>query len=223
VLLLKHNNGRKTWTWIQEEEVGEEYGERHTINTGSRIDGRVYAVDPRMEATVVDYFKHGEGFGTRLHNLYREAIERVGDHEEANNLEIAKSVFHTVNDHFEYNKDYADDISDQYPVNESDQRISLQGFYVQEGKGVCRHMALTTAVILEKMHEFGVIDGTGIVNQNADKEGGHMWAEYVEKDPDRRYILDIAQDHHGGPQNSNSTWDYHPEMKLDELGVELLE
>lgn len=215
----------RLYTTIQKEQVGDFYQGRPVINTGTEIDGGVYIYDPEnsdMEAPVIDIDEYGSGPGTRIPELYgdvtRSVIADNGSLEETDGHEFASAVFDAVCAQMEYDMSHTEDIMEHHGTR----KVDIQGNYVAEGKGVCRHMALVSAAIMERAYRDGVVDGTGIINENLDGKGnGHMWAEYVEESG-KRYVVDPAQNYEGGP-DPNANWDYHPQMSVKEIGPELLE
>ena len=62
--------------------------------------------------------------------------------------------------------------------NDNDGKIALD-YFIQEGKGVCRHQALACAALLERFKDEGYIRGTASVDRNSDTRGGHSWCRYT--------------------------------------------
>ncbi len=217
----------RPYTDIQTERVGDRYRERNTIHTGSAINGNVHfnGLQCDEEAVVVDYDRFSDEVSYGLSDIYQDAVQRYRDEfgdfdaDTVKDHELAKCVYESVTENMAYDREYTDRIASKH----DGETLSLQEFYVDVGRGVCRHMALATAAVLERMHEAGVLEGTGIINRNLDPDhDGHMWAEYVES-TGRRLVLDPAQGTAGGPNPDTGTWDYHPDMRVDDLNPELLE
>lgn len=221
----------RPYTQIQENRVGDEYYKRPVIHTGTKIDERVHylGLAKDEDAIVVDFdkYKDREEIEYSLEDVFEEALERCreehGDPEEVDGYKIAEKVYNVVNENMEYDKDYVEGVIENYP----NRKVDLQSFFLDEGKGVCRHMALSVACVLERMHEDGLVEGTGIINENTVDDNGHMWAEYVEVGKSRgegqRFIIDPAQNYTGGPGHREERgWDYQPKLGPEDLNPEAL-
>jgi hypothetical protein len=90
-----------------------------------------------------------------------------------------------------------------------DEPISLDEF-VKEGTGVCRHMAMTVGVILEKYVRQGYLRGEVSVDRNTDVRGGHAWVRYTHEDG-KVTIIDVMQNFKGSLRDAMKleyAWSY---------------
>ena len=96
-------------------------------------------------------------------------------------------------------------------VNKDKRKVSLN-YYLDYGKGVCRHMALATAWMGGELARNGILEGkaTAEVNQRKKDNAAHEWARYTAKDG-TVYILDPAQQYFGRLDESlerHGSWEY---------------
>ena len=132
------------------------------------------------EAIVVDWRHTNEpGITHTLQTLYDTAIERAtGGGRFRRNLAL-KAVFDTVTEHFtDRTPEGVEQLNDRLRAG-LDQKIHLQ-CYIAARAGVCRHVALTCAAILERMVDNGLLFGTvGNDRNTAPGQGGHAWCRYT--------------------------------------------
>jgi len=188
------------------------YGGRHIIHRDSDIDGGVYLGKNQREAIVVDSEKH-----PRLRELYETSKDKmtgnrcegrisqvVGDNfedfSEARYHEayyyitensVLKAVYDTVDEAMpNRDKEAVEEILDEHGV-EKDGKISLD-IFIGRGVGVCRHLALTCAALLELFKKDGVIKGKPGVDRNSNGSNGHAWCRYTNPDGEI-FILDVGR------------------------------
>ncbi|MGB4967429.1 MAG: hypothetical protein WBO35_04475 [Candidatus Saccharimonadales bacterium] len=124
-----------------------------------------------------------------------------------------EAIFETIYEKMSYDLAYVNDISARLAADQNGTRKIDLSFYMQDGKGVCRHMALLAAWLGGELKQAGYLKGkmTAEVNQNSEV-GAHEWARYTAADGSVM-IIDPAQRYMGSLGNSES-WDYRrPEEK----------
>ncbi len=203
--LKREEGGRKTF-WGRE-----------TIGRDSEIGGASTAtVDIRSwqagaEAIVVDgkspetkqfYQAYMDGVFAKL----RQATEKSGN-SWVSEPEVTRAVFETISEKMAYDMELVNDWSARlHQIAPEHRKVNL-GAYLQEGKGVCRHMALMAAWLGGELKEMGYLKGklTAEVNQNS-RIGAHEWARYTDVNGNVT-IIDPAQRYYG-PLNDSNSWDY---------------
>ncbi len=194
---------RKEYTKLQEQ-LGGTYLGRNLINSHTRVDRGVLFVPGLkiMEATVVDFDKDNA-----LRSLYDEVLETHRRLRGGSNKEfILHDTFDVIKRAMPYNLEYVKRIARQY----NGAKVLLGGFFIGHDKGsVCRHQALGSAAILERMVDEGLLAGKARINWNYHPcLGGHAWAEYRTSQGELG-VLDIAQDYFGYPESGK--WGYKAE------------
>ena len=115
---------------------------------------------------------------------------------------ILKDVFDEVSKKIKYDGNYGDELIRQY----DGKKILIGPFIIDEGRGVCRHQALVTAAVLEKMTDEKLLGGKARINRNLHPQmGGHAWAEYRTSIGEVA-ILDVAQKYFGYIEGG--LWEY---------------
>ena len=203
------------------------YQGRPTIERDSPIDGGVWIVPEIQEAIVVDSKKiYVMGRANLVNETYKELLGKIGN-KAANKSRkrktrfVLRKVYKIVRNKMKYRLKYTDEIANNY----SDKKYSLESF-IQNGKGVCRHMALLCAVLIEKLiKETELLNGMVSAERNIIKPnnwlkllkvgvGGHAWCRYTDTDG-TIYILDVAQYYLGKLKKHRIwialgwMWDYH--------------
>lgn len=163
---------------------------RAIIGRDRKINGGVYIGAGEREAIVVDDQKD-----LVLNRIYQELINRRR-RAQARGIPfkqgIIEEVWQLVNELIPFDEEHVASIEKELP--EPDSKIYLSAFL---GGGVCRHQALLTGYLLERLAEEGVVRGQASVDRNyVVGRGGHAWARYTNYDGDV-FILDSAQDYIG--------------------------
>lgn len=164
---------------------------RPIIGRDRRINGGVYLGGSEREAIVVDGDKD-----QALEKVYQELIKRR--HEAKNRYGkdfkqgILEEVWQLVSQVMPYNEQKVREIEQSLP--QPDTKIYLSAFI---GGGVCRHQALLTAYLLERLSDEKLVGGKVSVDRNyVPSEGGHAWVRYENSGGDV-FILDSAQNYIG--------------------------
>lgn len=179
------------------------YQGRPIIHRDSPVNGGVYLGEGRREAIVVDFDKHGE----RLKELYQTAKRRASVNGHVRRDAVLKSVFTTVEEALPIQDEEAVKALCKKLGVENDGKVSLDVF-IDAKTGVCRHLALTCAALLEIFKRDGHIAGNPSVDRNSDYAGGHAWCRYTNSGGEV-FILDVAQ-HYLGELNDadKNRWAY---------------
>ncbi|MFH0779823.1 MAG: hypothetical protein V1928_03090 [Parcubacteria group bacterium] len=121
---------------------------------------------------------------------------------------IAKSVFDFVRQAMPNNLTLVNELA-QNAINMSKSRKTYIGSYLNEKAGVCRHQALLSAYVLEKLINDGYLQGQVSVDRNKVKSrGGHAWARFTDKDGEIT-IIDAAQNFCGKMEDAGQfRWKY---------------
>lgn len=163
---------------------------RPIIGRDRKINGGVYVGAGEREAIVVDDQKD-----LVLNKIYHELINRRR-RAQAKGIPfkqgILEEVWQLVNEVMPFDEEHALDVEKGLP--EPDSKIYLSAYF---GGGVCRHQALLTGYLLERLAQEGAVRGQASVDRNyVVGQGGHAWARYTNYDGDV-FILDPAQDYIG--------------------------
>ncbi len=164
---------------------------RPIIGRDRKVDGGVYLGGSEREAVVVDGKKD-----PAIERVYQELIKRRKQAEiqrgESFKEGVLKEVWRLVSQVMPYNEQKVQEIEASLP--EPDTKIYLSAFI---GGGVCRHQALLTAYLLERLSEEKLVGGKVSVDRNyVPGEGGHAWVRYENSGGDV-FILDSAQNYIG--------------------------
>ena len=183
---------------------------RPIIHRDSRIDGGVCVGASDREAIVVDW-RHANrpGLTHTLQTLYDTAVERATDDGRFRRKLALKAVFDTVKEHFTDLTPEGVDRLNQRLCAGPDQKVHLQ-CYIAARTGVCRHVALTCAAILERMVDNGLLFGTVSNDRNTmPGQGGHAWCRYTTSSGTVG-ILDVMQGFMGTLEESRhqAQWNY---------------
>lgn len=203
-----------------EEKYGETYVDgrvtigRDTIINRERpgIDIRSWRVDG--ESIVVDSKKYPEAFD-KLQSSYEKTLNEITGGKKRRITEEAKlkAVFETVNKAMDYDLDYVNRLeADVAKQPKADMRKVALNAYLEEGKGVCRHMALAVAWLGGELARTGELSGTMTTGANVRSKdnSGHEWARYTSADGSV-YIIDPAQKHFGKLEDyidDKKVWEY---------------
>ena len=179
---------------------------RPIIKRDAPIDGGVYLGGSEREALVVNSQK-----APWLNHAYLVACEKTRHKGKIKKTLIPGATYLTVRELLSFDSPAVDKLTRDYPA---DQKVSL-GHFLQEGKGVCRHMALLAAFILEKFQKEGHLNGKVSVDRNSLYPGAHAWCRYTNS-AGKVFILDAAQKYFGTLEDSpkHATWHYFRDSDL---------
>lgn len=91
---------------------------------------------------------------------------------------MLRKTYELVTKHLPYNEQEVIRINREGSFT-NDQKVSL-GAYINKG-GICRHQALLTGYLLEKMVQDGKLPGKVSIDRNSiPNQGGHAWVRYEE-------------------------------------------
>lgn len=181
---------------------------RFIISRDKPINGGVYLGGAEREAIVVDDQKD-----PYLNTVFEEVIRRRQlaqsqgkDFKDG----LLETVWELVNEVMPY--DVKRVIQIIKALLGPDKKIYLSSFI---GGGICRHQALLTGYLLEKLAREGLIGGRVSIDRNfVPGKGGHAWVRY-ENSVGEVYILDSTLYYIGGLKDmSEGRWFYErPEDK----------
>lgn len=204
-----------TKTWLGENRVKESgfYEERESdlgrregffkdrliIGRDTRINGGVYLGGSAREAIVVDDKKDAS-----LDRIYQALLERrrKAEQEQGKAFKdgILEEVWDLVNQVMPFDKNNVEKVV--ATLTEPDAKIALSRFI---GGGVCRHQALLTGYLLERLSNEGRVGGKVSVDRNyVPGKGGHAWVRYTNS-IGAVYILDSAQKYIGALKDMDPT------------------
>lgn len=170
------------------------FGGRHIIARDTPINKGVCLGGNEREAIVVDDEKDPV-----LGEIYQELLKRLAPAEASGTpkLGLLDEVFKLVCEKLPYDADGVDNIVAKAGARE-DKKISLANFINNKPKpaGVCRHQALLSAYLLERLIKDGKVGGKVSIDRNyVPGLGGHAWTRYTSRrgfvsilDPAQRYI-----------------------------------
>ena len=146
------------------------------------------------EAIVVDSKKEPLPYRELLQKCDRKLTESGAFTEK----DVLKAVFETVTETIMYDLDYADNTADEIATKSKKINLSV---YIEEGKGVCRHMALACQWLGARLKEqypalFEGGEFTAPVNQREKDNAAHEWVRYTNP-KGKVYIIDVAQNFMG--------------------------
>jgi len=165
------------------------YQGRPLIHSGSSIDGGVCLGGGPREAIVVDSTNSGHPY---TKNFCDVIIGHVQINPQYKAEEILQFVFDNVNENMKYDGDKVSEIINDLSAK-GDKRISLD-FFLKEGVGVCRHMALLAGVAIERLIKEDLLEGNICIERNGNRyRGAHAWARYKEYPIRNIHIIDVAR------------------------------
>ena len=203
-----------------EEKYGETYVDgRVTIGRDTAINRDRPGIDIRSwrvggESIVVDSKKYPEAFN-KLQASYEKTLHEITGGKKRRMTEEAKlkAIFETVSKAMGYDLDYVNKLEAHVAKQpKADMRKVSLSAYLEEGKGVCRHMALAVAWLGGELARTGELSGAMTTGANVrDKDNsGHEWARYTAADGSV-YIIDPAQEHFGKLEDyidDKEVWEY---------------
>lgn len=183
---------------------------RKIVHQDSPIAGRVCLGAFGREAVVVDWRHEGNPRrSVSLATLYDAAVQRATVEGRFRKSVALKAVFDTVNEHFvERSAAGVSRLNHQLGAG-PDTKVHID-CYIRARVGVCRHMALTCAAILERMVESQLLGGKVSHDRNSiPGKGAHAWCRYTSSSG-AIVILDPMQEFFGTLEESRdpSHWDY---------------
>lgn len=138
------------------------------------------------------------GHSEQYNELYAKLVEKLGGegNMDVSNLKkkALNAAYDTVLEWMSYDKEFVDKMSD----DASNGEINLSE-YIKQRKGVCRHMGIAVAYLLERLKREnpGTITGTVTYKRTMGLDargnrGGHGWTSYENSGGEIR-VLDVAQ------------------------------
>ena len=171
------------------------YQGRRIIKRDTKIDGGVSIGGYPREAIVVDSEKY-----PAIQILYQRAKINAKSDGLITQRSAIRAVYETVDDVFiRRSEESLDNFRESRGIVD-DKKVALDAF-IAAGVGVCRHMALTAGVLLEKLIEEGYLRGRASVNRNSYNHSAHEWARF-EESVGGIYIIDVAQKYQGTLQGA---------------------
>ena len=193
------------------------FGGRQVIGRDTIIDGANPSVDIRSwqaggEAIVVDSKKYPESFNKLLKDFNKTWIEVNATENLPPEEAKLKAIFLTVSAAMKYDLAYADELSEEAAKLGGEHRKVALNSYLNDSKGVCRHMALAAAWLGNELARHGVLEGKTTTGVNQDQTGNsaHEWARYESADG-AIYIIDPAMRKFAKLEtlvNDKKSWDY---------------
>ncbi len=164
---------------------------RPIIGRDRKVDGGVYLGGSEREAVVADGKKD-----PAIEEVYQELKRRRMQAQTQRGVSfkegLLEEVWRLVRQVMPYNEQKVQNIVESLP--KPDTKIYLSAFI---GGGVCRHQALLTAYLLERLSEEKLVGGKVSVDRNyVPGKGGHAWVRYENSVGDV-FILDPAQNYIG--------------------------
>lgn len=196
---------------------GREVIDRDTSDIDGKVDIRSWG--PGAEAIVIDSEKYPEQY-QRMRSLFNNELSKITETSEApTESQVAEAILRTVSGIMTYDAEYVDSIAKKMTNEGKKVRKVDLGLYLEEGRGICRHMALAAAWLGSEARRAGLLNGvpTAEVNQKLTGTGGaHEWMRFTSNNTGDVYIVDPAQGYHGTLQESlerrtrggESIWEY---------------
>ena len=180
------------------------WGGRKLIGRDTPINKGVFATLGIEEAIVVDDEKdpHLNQTYQELINIRKRAQERGYRFKDG----LLVDIYNLVSKKIPYNLHR----SEQIRVKTIDKKIILSAFF---GGGVCRHQALLTGYLIERLVREGYLKGKVSIDSNQklnSKESGHAWVRYTNSQG-KIIIIDTAQGFLGyleEARKNNRAWPY---------------
>lgn len=169
------------------------------------VAGGVYIGAGPREAIVVDH---------KSNSVAKAVDGLVADMKRDNNSGVTKTtkvILHDVKkavmESMVYDERIVNDIVKDHLA---DGPVGLSVF-IDQKTGVCRHMGLLAALMLEKLDEEKILPGISSVHRNSGPEGAHAWAEYKASDSSPAVVIDPAQNFVGTHREAKEQgrWPYH--------------
>lgn len=190
---------------------------RDTEITDGMVDIRTWGAGG--EAIVIDSRDKGDSEYAeyeKLVGLFEKKfnIARQFSGRELDERDILRAVYESVSDALEYDLNYVDGVTKTVAEMAQGRREINLSWFLHDGKGVCRQMALAAGWLGTQAKLNGLLSGkmTADVNQRRADNAAHEWARYTAKDG-TVYILDPAQGFFGTLAESlrSNRWNYFHE------------
>jgi len=188
------------------------YQGRHIINRYSSINGGVCMGEGQREAFFIDF---DDGTCPLASDLYGRVIKDMVDQRKGDcsddDLALRLTYEHIKEampfGNVRFLKELLKRFDRAYGLL-NDKTIPIDAF-IANNVAVCRHYAVASAGILERLSQHHLIDGTARVNRNSMYLGGHAWCRYERKDG-QVDIVDIMQEFQGPLKDSlkDAKWFY---------------
>jgi hypothetical protein len=182
---------------------GREVINRDTPDVDGKVDIRSWG--PGAEAIVIDSEKYPEQYQRMRSQFNNELSKMAKSNEKPTESQVAEAILRTVSGMMTYDGEYVDDIAKKMSDEGKRVRKVELSLYLEEGKGICRHMALAAAWLGKEARRAGLFNGvpTAEVNEKLTGTGGaHEWMRFTSNDTGDVYIVDPAQNYHGTLQES---------------------
>lgn len=215
-LEIERNSGEEPYGDIKlgEMDSSSKYGiykNRHVIGRDEVINGGIYLGSGEREEIVVDD-QNVEAKET-YDKVYDTLLAQVKDYQakmlakgvEENFKSIVLGMaYDLVREIINYDENFAAKEAELY----KNKKINLS-YYIESGKGVCRHQALLLGYLLERLKQNGLISGEVSIDRNSvEGVGAHAWVRYKSGTSGIVYILDPAQDFAGRLEDAPGNWPY---------------
>lgn len=183
---------------------------RLMIHHDSPIAGGVCVGSYGREAIVVDWRNEARrNRGASLATLYDTAVQRATVEGRFRKSLALQAVYNTVDEHFIDRSNAGVARVNRGVRAGPDTKVHID-CYIEARAGVCRHMALTCAAILERMVEQGLLAGKVSNDRNSlSGQGAHAWCRYTSS-TGGIVILDVMQKFFGSIEKAQklASWDY---------------
>lgn len=118
---------------------------------------------------------------------------------EFTDADVMRAAYDAVREVMKYDLKQVNAIIDREIMNSGSRDINL-GVFMREGTGICRHMGLAAAWVLNHAAERGLLSrrssAVSAANSIPEKRTGHEWARYIGDDGEI-YIVDPAYEYVG--------------------------
>lgn len=135
-------------------------------------------------------------YGALRHNLGEARKHTAGQYTDA---DVMQAAYDAVRQVMKYDLEAVNAIIDREIIKSGSRDINL-GSFMREGVGICRHMALAAAWVLNHAAERGLLSrrasAVSEANSVPEKQSGHEWARYTSADG-TIYIVDAAYEYVG--------------------------
>lgn len=208
-----------SWSYTHEPPGPSYPGEDHgffPINRDSRINGGVYFVSSRHGEAITVADK--DVFSQQYDRAHQGVLRRASLNGTLRPHRLPRAVFEEVLDTLQYSENKVEELHDsiaaKYRFDElPDGTLVDLGYYLDAGVGVCRHQALASAYLLERLVDTSQLQGEVHVERNMryhdDRADGHAWARYCDAAPAAESIvLDIANQYYGPVGGLDAPWEY---------------
>lgn len=181
---------------------------RPIIGSDTHINNGVYLGGSRREAIVIDDQKYPKELDFAYNSVIDSIYQSIEDGESGVKDAILGPVFKIVKELLPYDEAVVRRLTSAYL---SDNKVSLNNFIRNNG-GVCRHQALLTAYLLERLYNNQELDQTDKISIDRNGvigRGAHAWVRYISSDG-TKYIVDPAQNFIGTLSEAESSfrWPY---------------